>query len=46
MAAPWTGARPDVLKIIDSAWRSQGDTVERLEMLAQPAGGRRGAGAE
>jgi cobaltochelatase CobN len=35
MAAAWTGARPDALKITDGAWRSQGDTVERLEILAQ-----------
>ncbi len=36
MAAPWTGAKPDVLKrVTDGAWRSHGDTVERLEILAQ-----------
>jgi len=33
MAAPWTGAKPDVLTGED-AWRTKGDTVERLEMLA------------
>ena len=36
MAAPWAGARPAALTDIDpSPWRSQGDTVERLELLAQ-----------
>ncbi|MCG7573606.1 cobaltochelatase subunit CobN [Phaeobacter sp. CNT1-3] len=35
MAAPWTGARPDLLAALDEAtWRSTGDTVERLELLA------------
>ena len=33
MAAPWTGARPDVLAGSDP-WRSHGDSVERLEGLA------------
>ncbi|SHJ15259.1 cobaltochelatase CobN subunit [Palleronia salina] len=33
MAAPWAGARPDTLSG-DGAWRSTGDTVERLETLA------------
>lgn len=33
---PWTGAKPGRLQQIlpDSAWRSHGDTVERLEELA------------
>ena len=36
MAAPWTGDRPAPLTGIDrSPWRSHGDTVERLELLAQ-----------
>jgi cobaltochelatase CobN len=35
MAALWTGARPEILKAIAGVWRSQGDTVERLEILAQ-----------
>jgi cobaltochelatase CobN len=36
MGAPWRGARPAALSFIDAApWRSQGDTVERLELLAQ-----------
>jgi len=36
MAAPWTGAQPDVLTAVsDSPWRTNGDTVERLELLAQ-----------
>ena len=33
MAAPWTGARPAALTGAD-AWRSHGDSVERLEALA------------
>jgi cobaltochelatase CobN len=37
MAAPWAGPRPDILakRIEGAAWRSAGDTVERLEDLAQ-----------
>ncbi len=36
MGAPWQGAQPAALASIDAAlWRSQGDTVERLELLAQ-----------
>ncbi len=36
MADPWTGPRPDVLAKLDNQpWRSNGDTVERLELLAQ-----------
>ena len=39
MAAPWTGPRPDVLTdgvpTAVSPWRTAGDTVERLELLAQ-----------
>src|SRR5690606_25267189 len=35
MAAPWTGPRPDALAdLSDAPWRTNGDTVERLEMLA------------
>jgi cobaltochelatase CobN len=35
MAAPWTGARPALLRSLSSdPWRTQGDTVERLELLA------------
>ncbi len=35
MAAPWSGERPGVLAAItDAPWRSNGDTVERLELLA------------
>jgi len=35
MEAPWTGARPKVLDATSSdLWRSTGDTVERLELLA------------
>lgn len=35
MAAPWTGARPDVLQNLSAdAWRTAGDTVERIEWLA------------
>ncbi|MEX0583790.1 MAG: cobaltochelatase subunit CobN, partial [Sneathiella sp.] len=33
MGAEWTGARPDVLAF-DGTWRSNGDTVERIELLA------------
>ncbi len=35
MAAPWTGPKPDALELVDDSWRSKGDTVERLEILAQ-----------
>jgi len=36
MAKPWDGPRPNTLQEMDmqSAWRSTGDTVERLELLA------------
>ncbi len=35
MGAAWTGGRPDVLAgLSNDAWRSVGDTVERLELLA------------
>ncbi|MEO8531352.1 MAG: cobaltochelatase subunit CobN, partial [Deltaproteobacteria bacterium] len=34
MAQPWTGPRPDVLRG-DDLWRTNGDTVERLELLSQ-----------
>ncbi len=35
MAAPWTGARPEVLQSVAAdPWRGTGDTVERLEALA------------
>lgn len=35
-AEPWTGPRPPLLAAQDSApWRTQGDTVERLELLAR-----------
>jgi cobaltochelatase CobN len=35
MGAEWQGARPMELECFDGLWRSNGDTVERLEMLAQ-----------
>lgn len=35
MADPWTGPRPDGLALTDDPWRTTGDTVERLELLAQ-----------
>ncbi|MGB0798886.1 MAG: cobaltochelatase subunit CobN, partial [Planktomarina sp.] len=36
MATPWTGPRPDTLAdLTTDTWRSTGDTVERLEILAQ-----------
>jgi len=34
MAGPWTGPQPDCLNRLDGAWRSNGDTVERLEELS------------
>ncbi|MDL2407932.1 cobaltochelatase subunit CobN [Rhizobium calliandrae] len=35
MAATWTGYRPDILAdISDAPWRTLGDTVERIELLA------------
>ncbi|PSH65991.1 cobaltochelatase subunit CobN [Phyllobacterium sophorae] len=35
MAAPWNGARPDILQAVsDDPWRIAGDTVERVELLA------------
>jgi len=35
MAAPWTGPRPEVLEqVSEDAWRSHGDTLERIELLA------------
>jgi cobaltochelatase CobN len=35
-AEPWTGPHPESLQNISrDAWRTQGDTVERLELLAQ-----------
>ena len=34
MAEPWNGPRPQILASLDdSAWRTTGDTVERLELL-------------
>lgn len=36
MADPWAGPRPAVLQAVsDDLWRSTGDTVERLELLAR-----------
>ena len=35
MGKPWAGARPDALNLSDDIWRTVGDTVERLELLAQ-----------
>ena len=36
LGEPWTGPRPDTLdEMIDGPWRTNGDTVERLELLAQ-----------
>ena len=35
MAAAWAGSRPSaLLKLVDAPWRSNGDTVERLEIYA------------
>jgi cobaltochelatase CobN len=33
-ARAWAGPRPAALNNVDSVWRSEGDTVERLERLA------------
>ncbi|WP_135080978.1 cobaltochelatase subunit CobN [Terasakiella sp. SH-1] len=33
MAGPWAGLKPEILQG-DGAWRTNGDTVERLEILA------------
>jgi cobaltochelatase CobN len=35
MAAPWTGARPAALAATGGAWRTAGDALERLELLAR-----------
>ena len=35
MGAPWDGPRPEALALSDDPWRTVGDTVERLELLAQ-----------
>jgi cobaltochelatase CobN len=43
LGAPWTGKRPKALAD-DGVWRSTGDTVERLELLARDlVAGRRAA---
>ncbi|OWV77958.1 cobalt chelatase [Rhizobium sp. R634] len=35
MAAPWTRPRPPILAdLLDAPWRTNGDTVERIELLA------------
>ncbi|MFK7902565.1 MAG: cobaltochelatase subunit CobN, partial [Nitratireductor sp.] len=34
MSKTWTGAKPKILEMIEGNWRSHGDTVERIEMLA------------
>lgn len=35
-SAPWTAEKPDILKAVSAApWRSNGDTVERIELLAR-----------
>ncbi len=35
MSAPWSGPKPDMLQTVsDDPWRSAGDTVERIELLA------------
>ncbi|MGC4407070.1 cobaltochelatase subunit CobN [Rhizobium rosettiformans] len=35
MSDPWTGPRPTILSFItDAPWRTAGDTVERIELLA------------
>jgi len=35
MSKPWAGPKPDVLRAVsDDLWRTNGDTVERIELLA------------
>lgn len=35
MGAPWAGLKPDILQALsDDPWRTNGDTVERIELLA------------
>ncbi len=35
MGAPWSGPKPDLMMAVSNdAWRTNGDTVERLEILA------------
>jgi len=35
MSEPWTGPKPDILQSVsDDLWRTNGDTVERIELLA------------
>ncbi|MCA1370070.1 cobaltochelatase subunit CobN [Bradyrhizobium sp. BRP14] len=35
MSEPWTGPKPDLLaELSNAAWRTAGDTVERIELLA------------
>ncbi|MEP4271404.1 MAG: cobaltochelatase subunit CobN [Roseibium sp.] len=35
-AAAWSGSKPDILKTVTAApWRSNGDTVERIELFAR-----------
>ncbi|MGH6782803.1 MAG: cobaltochelatase subunit CobN, partial [Sphingomonadaceae bacterium] len=35
MSDPWAGLRPDILaEVSDAPWRTAGDTVERIELLA------------
>ncbi|MBN9020883.1 MAG: cobaltochelatase subunit CobN, partial [Rhizobiales bacterium] len=36
LAAPWTGPRPEALAMLsDAPWRTAGDTLERIEALAE-----------
>ncbi|PDT42943.1 MULTISPECIES: cobaltochelatase subunit CobN [Sinorhizobium] len=35
LSAPWLGSKPDLLaNLSDASWRTAGDTVERIELLA------------
>ncbi|MFB9172911.1 cobaltochelatase subunit CobN [Roseibium salinum] len=35
-SSPWTGTRPPILQdVAETSWRSNGDTVERIELLAR-----------
>ena len=35
LAAPWQGEKPTALQVINAPWRTQGDTVERLEIYGR-----------
>lgn len=42
MAKPWAGAKPEIMQpLSDDNWRTNGDTIERLEILASDLVGQR-----